>query len=256
MRNRRHEPRFASCKNTLRVLAGAIETYHADSGHYPPASGVGEHHNAFGPFASPVSLRPDPAYDSGLVPHPRARRGIPDVRHRSADRESIPTTRMTIWMRNQKPSVGAGITSGGEWRVAGVGPDLFLCVGGVLASDGNASARGVDYDATNGTNSIGDIVRVGALCTRYGDPSDLQNPSRPGILRVPFYRETVPIGAQSAHAGRLHVLEASLVVESIPLPPLGCAALRLRSGFLIRCCGQRCWLVARGGRSGGRRVVL
>lgn len=188
LNNSQVRARTASCKNQLRVLAGALETYHTDTGHYPPAGGVGEHHNAFGPFASPIALRLIPL----TTPVAYIAR-VPDDAFRMA--ESLGGQGPEIYNSydymdaDAKPEVGSGITGGGEWRLAGVGPDLFLAVGGVLASAGQANARGVDYDATNGTASSGDLVRVGALCTRYGDPSDPLNPNRPGILRVPFYRE-------------------------------------------------------------------
>jgi prepilin-type N-terminal cleavage/methylation domain-containing protein len=180
--------KVASSKNTLRVLAEALETYHTDSSHYPPASGVGEHHNPFGPFASPISLRLIPlttpvAYLSS-VPHESF------TLQASLGGQGIDVYDTYDYLNvDARPNMGTGLTSGGEWRVAGIGPDCFLGVGGIEASAGAASARGVDYDPTNGTNSTGDLVRTGALCLRYGDPADLQNPLRPGILRVPVYRE-------------------------------------------------------------------
>ncbi len=89
------------------------------------------------------------------------------------------------------PPRGAGLTSGGFYRLASAGPDLDQTFGGRTASvaDYECNERGVDYDPTNGTRSVGDIVRVGPLDTRWGDPTSILNPNRPGILRVPVYLE-------------------------------------------------------------------
>ena len=54
----------------------------------------------------------------------------------------------------------AAITSGAGWRLASAGPDGMQYYGG--AQTGLATNQyGVDYDPTNGTKSIGDLVRVG-----------------------------------------------------------------------------------------------
>jgi len=54
----------------------------------------------------------------------------------------------------------AALTSGAKWRVASCGPDNWQGFGAsVVGTAGNE--KGVDYDATNGTISTGDIVRVG-----------------------------------------------------------------------------------------------
>src|SRR5687768_775074 len=49
--------KVASVKNDFRVLANALQAYRTDHNAVPPASGVGVHHNEFGPFADPVSIR-------------------------------------------------------------------------------------------------------------------------------------------------------------------------------------------------------
>lgn len=59
----------------------------------------------------------------------------------------------------------AGISSGAGWRLASAGPDRVQAFGGGYAgqtyTSGISNAWGVDYDATNGTISRGDLVRVG-----------------------------------------------------------------------------------------------
>ncbi|MDX1971130.1 MAG: prepilin-type N-terminal cleavage/methylation domain-containing protein [Candidatus Sumerlaeia bacterium] len=63
-----------------------------------------------------------------------------------------------------QPRSGRALTSGGAWRLASAGPDLAQNYGGVdLAAGISALANrdGADYDPTNGTVSVGDIVRTG-----------------------------------------------------------------------------------------------
>lgn len=57
---------------------------------------------------------------------------------------------------------GASITSGAGWRLASAGPDSVQCYGaGYVGQDPANSAKGCDYDATNGTRSAGDLIRIG-----------------------------------------------------------------------------------------------
>lgn len=56
---------------------------------------------------------------------------------------------------------GASITSGAGWRLASAGPDGMQYYGGGYVGFGSTNAYGVDYDPTNGTKSVGDLVRVG-----------------------------------------------------------------------------------------------
>ncbi len=67
-----------------------------------------------------------------------------------------------------------GLTSGGSWRVASCGPDNIQAFGGSTVGATN-NYLGVDYDATNGTVSTGDIVRVGGSAP---------TPTLPAIDRV------------------------------------------------------------------------
>lgn len=176
--------------NDLRVLAGALEAYRVDLNKYPPAVGVGPAFNPFSDFAEPVSARMYPlttpiAYITHVPRDPFHATdgwGSPDLpifdTYDYVDADAV-------------PSRGSGLTSGAEWRLFSPGPDLFLAYGGRLAapSDVIANARGLDYDPTNGTTSWGDIVQVGPVCMRYGDPLDPLNANRPGVVRAPNYVE-------------------------------------------------------------------
>jgi prepilin-type N-terminal cleavage/methylation domain-containing protein len=74
---------------------------------------------------------------------------------------------------------GAGLTSGATWRVVSAGPDkINFFGGGYVGQQGTKAGYGVDYDATNGTVSRGDIVRVSSA------PGPI-NPARlPSIDRI------------------------------------------------------------------------
>jgi prepilin-type N-terminal cleavage/methylation domain-containing protein len=72
----------------------------------------------------------------------------------------------------------AGLTSGGAWRVASCGPDNIQAFGGSTVGQPN-NILGVDYDASNGTISTGDIVRVGGV-------AKIVNGFIPAINRVSY----------------------------------------------------------------------
>jgi type II secretion system protein G len=186
--------KVARAQSDLRVITGALEAYHVDHNRYPPAGGVGPHSlNTL--FAHPVSLRLIPlttptAYLSSIPQDPYVPResifrtaGVSET-YDTYDYVDVPT----------KLGDGSGITSGGAWRLMSAGPDLIFAAGGVTASPSDTDDRrmGVDYDPTNGTLSVGELVRVSAAqapTTLGGSPSDLSNPDRPEVLRVPMYRE-------------------------------------------------------------------
>jgi prepilin-type N-terminal cleavage/methylation domain-containing protein len=178
--------KVAACKSDQRTLANSIEVYYVDFNHYPPASGVGPYasspftnpvHQRFIPITSPVaymtSIPQDrfPPKEGWAVPDP-----APFDTYDYVDADAVPTR-------------GSGLTSGGAYRISSAGPDLYQAYGGRPVENPDANEVGVDYDATNGVISVGDIVRVGPLHTRYGDPQDPSNPNRPGILRAPNYKE-------------------------------------------------------------------
>lgn len=54
----------------------------------------------------------------------------------------------------------AGISSGAGWHLVSAGPDRINCFGGGNVGS-TGSVCGWDYDATNGSISTGDIVRIG-----------------------------------------------------------------------------------------------
>ncbi|MGI8908805.1 MAG: type II secretion system protein [Candidatus Sumerlaeaceae bacterium] len=181
--------RVATVKNDFRLLAGAVEVYRVDNNAVPPAAGVGIHYNEFGPFTDPVGKRLIPlttplAYLSSIPRDPfpptseQLESGVLDL-YDTYDYVNA----------GAEPERGSGITSGAEWRIVSAGPDRFMAYGGRPVQDREVNARGVDYDPTNGTFSNGDLVVVGELCTKFGDPLSPSYVQRPGIVRVPAYVE-------------------------------------------------------------------
>lgn len=180
--------KVAAVKSDLRTLAGALETYMVDNNHYPPGSGTGQYYTY--PFSVPVSTRlftlTSPISYISSAPHERFR-----ARHAWGvlDEDIAIVDTYDYVSAYDVPPAGSGITSGGAWRVSSSGPDMYEAWGGRPIADVYPNGMGVDYDPTNGTVSAGDIVRVGALHTAFGDPLNPGNPTRPGIVRTPAYIE-------------------------------------------------------------------
>lgn len=179
--------KVAASQSELRVLAASLETYFTDNLHYPPATGVGQYYIDGTTFVTPVSRRLIPlttpiAYMSNVPRDP-----FPSREGFAGNAQQLDT--YDYFEADTRPAGGSGHTSGATWRISSPGPDLYQAYGGFLMGFDEPNRKGVDYDPTNGTVSTGDIVRVGALHTRYGDPNSLANVNRPGIVRVPSYRE-------------------------------------------------------------------
>ncbi|MFH0794405.1 MAG: prepilin-type N-terminal cleavage/methylation domain-containing protein [bacterium] len=80
---------------------------------------------------------------------------------------------------------GAGITSGGGWRLSCLGPDRIQGFGGGYVNQFPSSTQslGLDYDPTNGTISRGDIVRVGGGIGPISGPARLPSIDRSAGLK-------------------------------------------------------------------------
>lgn len=185
--------KVAEAQAEMTLLASTLECYFVDQNCYPPSCGVGRYYDPSW-YANPVSLRLIPlttpvAY---VVSVPQ---GDPFPAKDLPDNTSPPTRDYDTYdymdAANRR-GWGSGTCSGGIWRLASSGPDRMQAWGGTtMEITTNAHQLGVDYDPTNGTTSAGDIVKVGAKApTGNGKPpDDLSNTMRPGVLRVPFYRE-------------------------------------------------------------------
>jgi type II secretion system protein G len=174
-------------KADMRSVITAIESYRVDHNRYPPAAGVGIY--ATSTFTNPVHQRLIPlttpiSYMSVVPDDP-----FPPSRTADGFDFTLPFYDTYDYVDAENLWAKSGITSGGMWRLMSSGPDRVMAYGGVMPGD-VSNPMGVDYDPTNGTLSAGDVVRVGATApTLTGAPDDLSNPTRPAILRTPFYRE-------------------------------------------------------------------
>jgi prepilin-type N-terminal cleavage/methylation domain-containing protein len=170
--------KVAAVKSDLRVIVGSLEMYQTDYNHYPSGESYPNPLSArFIPLTTPISYMTS----------------IPKDRFPAREGWNVPFSDVFDTYDYVNPDVvptrGSGISSGGAYRIASAGPDLYQAYGGRPVENPDANELGVEYDPTNGVISVGDIVRVGALHTRYGDPLNPANPNRPGIVRVPAYVE-------------------------------------------------------------------
>ncbi len=156
-------------KLELRVLAGALESYALDNNAYIPFVRGGSGHltsRVIVPMSYRLSRLTTPV---SYITH------IPiDVFNTVATSDGSPLIFFDTFDYADVASLnacnspkGAGATSGGWWRLSSAGPDQIQSFGGDIAEIGANSIInnfGVDYDPSNGTISIGDIVRVGPPC--------------------------------------------------------------------------------------------
>lgn len=164
----------------MRTMATAIESYMVDNNHYPPFEAYNNRGFTIGPsavyanipeaissrqiyFTTPVS------YITSILPEAfKVTRALADeepefydtydfVAAKQFDGSGIGWTADVIYE--------SGASSGAGWRLCSAGPDLIQAYGGLTIADdvdpGSANDLGCDYDATNGTLSAGDIVRIG-----------------------------------------------------------------------------------------------
>lgn len=139
-------------QSDMRTIALALEAYCVDNRHYPNWMGYGYGIN-------PVSMRLKPlttpiGYMTSVPPKdPFQDKFEPEVydTYDYVDAESFAINGDTM------PSYRS---RGAEWRLCSPGPDLYNTFGGPSYMNPEDNP-GYDYDATNGTVSKGDIVRVG-----------------------------------------------------------------------------------------------
>jgi prepilin-type N-terminal cleavage/methylation domain-containing protein len=172
--------KVAAVQSDLRVIVGSLEMYQTDYNHYPSGDTYPSVVSTrLIPLTTPISYMTSVPRDRFL---PREAWNVGLISDPSFDTYDYVNADVV-------PTRGSGISSGGAYRVCSSGPDLYQAYGGRPVENRDANELGVDYDPTNGVISIGDIVRVGALHTRFGDPLNQANPNRPGIVRVPNYIE-------------------------------------------------------------------
>lgn len=179
--------RVTAANASMRVVSLGLEMYAMENRTYPPVTGVGPH-DAGRSVANPVSVRLIPlttpvAWISAAFQDPfppRSAWGATDM---------DPYDTFDYVDGSTLLEVGYGFTSNGKWRISSAGPDLYQSFGGRPANNRDANLTGVDYDATNGTNSVGDIVMVSPEPLEGRTQYSVHDPARPGIMRVPSYVE-------------------------------------------------------------------
>jgi type II secretion system protein G len=145
--------KVARVQSELRTIAGALEAYHADFGHYPhwldhSGNDINPTSRRLFPLTTPIAYMTsvpgkDPFQDK-TMPETYDTYDYVDAESFARDGDPEPSYRVR----------------GAEWRINSAGPDCINTFGGpsYLTPDDNP---GYDYDPTNGTISKGDIVRVG-----------------------------------------------------------------------------------------------
>lgn len=176
--------KVSRCKADMRTLATALESYAVDANRYPPpyvglTGGALDGPSVFDPARLPhavsgrfIRLTSPIAYLSAV---PQEAFTVQAVAAGSAIPGDDPNGYDTYdYFTDQfgQPTRGRALSCGAKWRLAGVGPDRKACFGGREKSLGisdPANAGGVAYDPTNGTVSVGDIVRVGPPSSDGGE---------------------------------------------------------------------------------------
>lgn len=177
--------KVARTKSDMRVVSGAMESYHVDHNTYisfvgPPPGAL------FDRIRVPMTFRLSP-----LTTPVSYLTSVPvDVFETVATSDGSPLPFFDTYdyadvagLEQVGSPKGAGATSGAMWRLSSAGPDRIQAYGGDTAVHGPVSTSnrmGVDYDPTNGSVSAGDIVAV-------GPPSEAGLP--PAIRRTGGYQE-------------------------------------------------------------------
>ena len=176
--------KVSRCKADMRSLTTALEAYAVDANKYPPhyygLTGTAWNGPSIYNPANPITVGgrmirltspiayitaiPQEAFSVNSV---AAAGAIPGDAAKYYDTYDYFTDNEAVY--------GKGYSNGGKWRLCGVGPDRIQGYGGTLKSAGASSSPnvyGVTYDATNGTVSTGDIVRVGPPSSSGTPPSN------------------------------------------------------------------------------------
>ncbi len=127
----------------FRTLATALESYHLSFGNYPVAHLI-DQQIASGSAISRFSALTTPISFISFYP------ADPFGKERKAGQFHTETYDYYDWTSAQIANNAPFSTRGAYWRIASAGPDMIQRVG-----------FSVDYDPSNGIQSLGDIVRLG-----------------------------------------------------------------------------------------------
>jgi prepilin-type N-terminal cleavage/methylation domain-containing protein len=200
--------KVSRAKADMRTLATGMESYCVDSNAYPPivspnrgscAGGINgcsvwySNENKYGVSSRFIRLTTPIAYITSVFRDPF----INEANRFALDPSTLtPINGYDTYDYVDAKSLSPGGALGGQrgyascsgasWHVVGAGPDRINAFGG--GQDNYAVAircRGVDYDPTNGTMSIGDVVR-------HGGPPGEKFTIKPTIDRLQNVYNAVP----------------------------------------------------------------
>lgn len=133
----------------FRQLATALESYRMDNSAYPVAHLI-DQKIASGTASTRFYALSTPVTYINFYPHdPFGKEQVQGVFHTE-------TYDYYDWTSVNIANTGAAATRGAYWRIASAGPDRVQNVGTT-----------VDYNASNGLNSWGDIVRLGPPAVNF-----------------------------------------------------------------------------------------
>ncbi len=135
--------KVARVEADFRTLATALESYHISFGNYPVAHLI-DQQIASGSAISRFSALTTPISFISFYP------ADPFGKEKVSSQFHTETYDYYDWTSAKLAGNAPGSTRGAYWRIASAGPDMIQRVG-----------FSVDYDPSNGVQSLGDIVRLG-----------------------------------------------------------------------------------------------
>ncbi len=154
----------------LRTVATALETYKIDNNRYPPRGAYNRLANGGITKLSGYSLALDPVWITTPVAYLNSEAPTLDL-YQAKDLPNQTAKGTSNWVlgryrytaSDQDPENNNDVTSilinrYGGWRLLGAGPDTYV-FNNTMARPSTAATFVIPYDATNGTVSVGDVIR-------------------------------------------------------------------------------------------------
>ncbi len=153
----------------LRTVATALETYKIDTNNYPPRGSYDRDANGKLVKKSGFSLALDPIILTTPLQYLNSEAATLDLFQK--DRDITAAKGSANWVlgryrytASKQDPENAPATEAilnrryGGWRLLGAGPDTYV-FNNTLAKPSTAATFVIPYDATNGTVSVGDVIR-------------------------------------------------------------------------------------------------
>ena len=152
----------------MRSMSTAIEAYYVDNNAYPRGRAAGTEvttnyvplSRRVVPLTTPVAYMTSVPPDA--FPATRGSEGLEAWQIDTYDYFDADSDMDEDKTRPEYPQGEKNSTRFCVWRLSSAGPDLYQSFGMERQSSGAPLEHGVEYDPTNGTLSIGDILRLGA----------------------------------------------------------------------------------------------